>query len=236
MPQPLPENPFNAILEHAEFQAYGRCRELEATCSTVAPPRPGVTEKVAARILGYMLIHAPSPTGRTAIANDINGCKTKDDLHTLGNMFKDFILRCYLDVEQALERDRYCCVFGTGFDHSTVISTTEILRDPDKRNYAANVLAMFRRYGDVEIDRFISRDVHDLRNVMTLGIDAHLSFDALEIWLQATEKVAHLSGAAEYVEKVLRDIEEMKVLASNGGSADLHNALLSRISSLVISH
>ncbi|OCH88615.1 hypothetical protein OBBRIDRAFT_795086 [Obba rivulosa] len=127
---------------------------------------------------------------------------------------------------------------------------------------------------------------------MTLSIDNHRHFDALDIWLEPTEdvdiylmrsrynflleylpkkitfepntrvdkktgemclfpnpdrkllalhascaQVFHLSGAAEYVEKVLRDIEETKVLASNGGSAYLlHNALLSRISSLVISH
>ncbi|OCH93821.1 hypothetical protein OBBRIDRAFT_724074, partial [Obba rivulosa] len=44
-------------------------------------------------------------------------------------------------------------------------------------------------------------------------------------------RVFHLSGAAEYVQKVLRDIEETKILASDDGSADLlHNALLSRIS------
>ncbi|OCH93862.1 hypothetical protein OBBRIDRAFT_723945 [Obba rivulosa] len=50
-------------------------------------------------------------------------------------------------------------------------------------------------------------------------------------------RVFHLSGASEYVEKVLREIEDTKVSESNGESADLlYNALLSRVSSLVISH
>ena len=41
-------------------------------------------------------------------------------------------------------------------------------------------------------------------------------------------KVAHLSGAAEYIDKVYRDVEEMGVLASDGTSGDiLSYALLS---------
>jgi hypothetical protein len=34
-------------------------------------------------------------------------------------------------------------------------------------------------------------------------------------------KVAHLSGAAEYIERIYRDIDEMGVLASDGTSADM---------------
>ncbi|KAH9958216.1 hypothetical protein BC827DRAFT_1261357 [Russula dissimulans] len=34
-------------------------------------------------------------------------------------------------------------------------------------------------------------------------------------------KVAHLSGAAEYIEKIYRDADEMGVLASDGASADI---------------
>ncbi|THH07530.1 hypothetical protein EW146_g9291 [Bondarzewia mesenterica] len=45
----------------------------------------------------------------------------------------------------------------------------------------------------------------------------------------ACAKVAHLSGAGEYIDTVFRDIEEMPVLANNGASADaLSYALLRR--------
>ncbi|OCH93861.1 hypothetical protein OBBRIDRAFT_254615 [Obba rivulosa] len=47
-------------------------------------------------------------------------------------------------------------------------STIGNVGDPDERNYAASVLAMLERYGDVDIEQFISGDgVHDLRNIMT---------------------------------------------------------------------
>jgi hypothetical protein len=36
----------------------------------------------------------------------------------------------------------------------------------------------------------------------------------------ARAQVAHLSGAAEYIETTYRKLEDMKVLASNGSSAD----------------
>ena len=40
-------------------------------------------------------------------------------------------------------------------------------------------------------------------------------------------KVAHLSGAAEYIDKIHRDMEEITVLSSDGASADiLEHALL----------
>lgn len=37
----------------------------------------------------------------------------------------------------------------------------------------------------------------------------------------ACARIAHMSGAAEYIQKVLRDVEEIKVLAEDGGSTRL---------------
>lgn len=34
-------------------------------------------------------------------------------------------------------------------------------------------------------------------------------------------KVAHLSGAAEYIDVIFRDMEDTRVLATNGSSAEL---------------
>ncbi|KIO21020.1 hypothetical protein M407DRAFT_219453 [Tulasnella calospora MUT 4182] len=44
----------------------------------------------------------------------------------------------------------------------------------------------------------------------------------------ACAKVAHLSGAAEYLETILNEWEERPVLASDGGSADMLSFLLAR--------
>jgi hypothetical protein len=42
----------------------------------------------------------------------------------------------------------------------------------------------------------------------------------------AAAHVAHLSGAAEYINKILRDLEEIKVLSEDGSSTDLLDAVL----------
>lgn len=40
--------------------------------------------------------------------------------------------------------------------------------------------------------------------------------------------MAHLSGAGEYIDKVLRDLEAIGVLAEGGGSDALYHALARR--------
>ena len=43
----------------------------------------------------------------------------------------------------------------------------------------------------------------------------------------ACARVAHLSGVTEYIKRVVRDMEDTKVLANNGGSGDvLYHALM----------
>lgn len=59
-----------------------------------------------------------------------------------------------------------------------------------QHNYAATVLAMFSRYGNVDIAAIVSGDgVHDPTNLMTLSVQVHRFFDELEVWLEATGKV-----------------------------------------------
>ncbi|KZP20503.1 hypothetical protein FIBSPDRAFT_742124, partial [Athelia psychrophila] len=43
----------------------------------------------------------------------------------------------------------------------------------------------------------------------------------------ACAQVAHLSGAAKYIDNILRDLEEIRVLANDGSSADLLDFQLS---------
>ncbi|KAK0435688.1 uncharacterized protein EV420DRAFT_1592662 [Desarmillaria tabescens] len=50
----------------------------------------------------------------------------------------------------------------------------------------------------------------------------------------ACAKVAHLSGAAEYIDKLDRDVEDLSVLAYNGSSGEvLRNALLNHMNQVV---
>jgi hypothetical protein len=42
----------------------------------------------------------------------------------------------------------------------------------------------------------------------------------------AAAKVAHLSGAADYIEKTLRDLETVRVLSEDGSSAELLKSAL----------
>ena len=42
-------------------------------------------------------------------------------------------------------------------------------------------------------------------------------------------KVAHTSGAAEYLDRVMRDAEQIGVLAEDGGSADVLSYAMSRL-------
>ncbi|GBE87980.1 hypothetical protein SCP_1202060 [Sparassis crispa] len=150
---------------------------------------------------------------------------------------------------------------------------------PSPRSYAASVWAVLDHFGKVGVvDHQLNEGgMHRLQNVMTMSLDAHIFFNALEIWfkeigadryrlcaqrdsvltvlgvdinnpviqlattdaglplpdprllsLHATcAKVAHLSGAGEYIDAILRDMEELKLLASDGGSAHvLQDALL----------
>lgn len=50
----------------------------------------------------------------------------------------------------------------------------------------------------------------------------------------ACAKVAHYSGVGGYIEKILRGIEEMDVLADDGGSNALYHALLCHVDTLGI--
>ncbi|KAF9014396.1 hypothetical protein BDZ89DRAFT_1142342 [Hymenopellis radicata] len=121
----------------------------------------------------------------------------------------------------------------------------------DQRDYAASVLAVLQTFG-YDIEKINGAKVHSLFNVMTLQADRRDWFDRLEMWfeklvrikpLQNPEhlpvpsadllklhavccKVAHLSGAGQYIEKIWRDAEDLGVLAEDGGSRLSSVALL----------
>ena len=50
----------------------------------------------------------------------------------------------------------------------------------------------------------------------------------------ACARVAHLSGAAEYIERRYRELEDIKVLARNGTSADMLSFALEKTNISVV--
>ncbi|KAH7908515.1 hypothetical protein BJ138DRAFT_1091111 [Hygrophoropsis aurantiaca] len=121
----------------------------------------------------------------------------------------------------------------------------------------ATVWTIMERFGQVLIpDELNGPNIHHLENVMTLSTPNHyrpnsaypqvrsgipdlISFttpDPVQFPLPSPEylrlhaacaRVHHFSGAAEYIRAVLRDMDDVRVLASDGASADaLHFSLL----------
>ena len=52
----------------------------------------------------------------------------------------------------------------------------------------------------------------------------------------ACAKIAHMSGAGEYIEQILRDLEDMKILSEDGTSAELLEHLLAPFSHEISVH
>jgi hypothetical protein len=79
-------------------EAYRLCLELEVSnyspAKTDTNKESPYTGTIAARVLGYMLIYAPSPSGREKLANDINRCQNPAELYELAICFKFFCFRC----------------------------------------------------------------------------------------------------------------------------------------------
>jgi hypothetical protein len=90
MPQPLPNNPFPAGTQAS--QAYTTCLTLEAGFPQVNWSGPPTV--VCARLLGYLIIHAPTVSGRTDVANEINSCNNDEEkLHMLAQFYINHFLR-----------------------------------------------------------------------------------------------------------------------------------------------
>lgn len=96
MPQPLPRpNPYDANDEPniTYFHtAYEICLDLERRHGQVK--QCGTLQVlVCARFLGYMLLEAPTNTGRKGFASEILRCLGDNDLQNLAEAYKDHFLR-----------------------------------------------------------------------------------------------------------------------------------------------
>ncbi|KAK0436852.1 uncharacterized protein EV420DRAFT_1589940, partial [Desarmillaria tabescens] len=164
----------------------------------------------------------------------------------------------------ALVRDGFRCVVTGSYDHNTapcytrcahIVPESTYFNVSDqgpsntKLDYAASVLAVLKRFG-YDIEQTNGTKVHSLYNVMTMEVPTAITgggnihhprsresarpSETLLSLHAACAKVAHLSGAAEYIDKLDRDVEDLSVLAYNGSSGEvLRNALLNHMNQVV---
>ncbi|KAG1744970.1 uncharacterized protein EDB91DRAFT_1121874, partial [Suillus paluster] len=76
---------------------YKRCLDLEAQACML---EPALTH---ARLLGFMLIYAPSAPGRDNIVSEIIGCKDVDALSGLGLSYFNHFLHLFVYSEESEE-------------------------------------------------------------------------------------------------------------------------------------
>ncbi|KAJ8588954.1 hypothetical protein M405DRAFT_792280 [Rhizopogon salebrosus TDB-379] len=95
MPVSLPINPFQ--IDSTPSNAYDVCLVIEGRASEASDTRGHKpSELVCARLLGYMLIHAPVDTGRDYLAKAILSCTDDDDgLKRLGKFYFDHFIRLF---------------------------------------------------------------------------------------------------------------------------------------------
>jgi hypothetical protein len=92
MPVSLPINPFQ--IDSTPSNAYDVCLMIEGRASGASDTRGHKpSELVCARLLGYMLIHAPIDTGRDYLAKEILSCTDDDGLERLAKFYFNHLIR-----------------------------------------------------------------------------------------------------------------------------------------------
>ncbi|EFI27089.1 hypothetical protein CC1G_15218 [Coprinopsis cinerea okayama7 len=294
--EPLPPSLPERLRGHSNLQiAYDMVRRLERSLDNRRPQSN--RETVFCRILGYLLIHAPTDTARAAVALEIRSANAEGDLDAkllqIGECYYQFLVKLCEDEE--IFRPLFWSAkgrTGTPSNHSSrplfdlgvdMVGDTlaESPRDyaTAKKYGSTTVWTVLERFGYGELlDQLNGPGIHRLDNVMALSLEVHEPFESLVFWLvpstahpdwqpntydiqslyppellrlpktvrfessdperlplpnprcleihAACAKVAHLSGAAEYLENVLRGYEETRVLAEDGTSAELLSHLL----------
>lgn len=87
---PLPANEFDS--KTSQFSAYARCESLEERAHNLK--RDGLPPLVCARILGYMLLHAPTDEGRDKVVTEIMSYAGDSDLMDLAQSYSNNFIRC----------------------------------------------------------------------------------------------------------------------------------------------
>ncbi|KIO24422.1 hypothetical protein M407DRAFT_26133 [Tulasnella calospora MUT 4182] len=95
MPQPLPENPHTP--GSLQFHAYERCLELERSADNAnhEGSSPRFSPQMCGRILGYMMLEAPSSIGCENVRKEIERCQAEEDLRNLARFYAEFFIRLF---------------------------------------------------------------------------------------------------------------------------------------------
>ncbi|TFY67340.1 hypothetical protein EVG20_g3981 [Dentipellis fragilis] len=96
MAQPLPQLDNLDISTEPILHAYDLCLNLESHASnnTSLPHVGHLAPVVCARLLGRMLLEAPTDEGRMNMASEINRTKDEVSLQELADIYKNHLLRC----------------------------------------------------------------------------------------------------------------------------------------------
>ncbi|KAH9072293.1 hypothetical protein EDB83DRAFT_2220311, partial [Lactarius deliciosus] len=142
--------------------------------------------------------------------------------------------------------------------HIIPSSTNENILD-SKDKHVSSFWAILGCFGYEDLlDKLKGNGIHSLDNVMTLGMEIHHWFNQLKIWFEAVItltsedsrlplpnpeylgihaaccRVAHLSGAGKYMDKVLEDLEDTCVLSEDGSSAHMLSFALQKEATAVM--
>jgi len=90
MSQPLPANPYPASSRSSD--AYKACLNMERYGKGF--PACGPSAPICARLLGYMLLHAPTEIGHNNIANEVFDCHNFGELCQVACKYINNFLRC----------------------------------------------------------------------------------------------------------------------------------------------
>ncbi|KAG8919217.1 hypothetical protein FRC01_001407 [Tulasnella sp. 417] len=93
MPRPLPENPYPPDSLH--FRAYNRCLELESPAENSSNEGSGLkfSLELCGRILGYMMLEAPTSEGCDNVQKEIDSLETDEALRDLARFYATYFLR-----------------------------------------------------------------------------------------------------------------------------------------------
>ncbi|KDQ51060.1 hypothetical protein JAAARDRAFT_541724 [Jaapia argillacea MUCL 33604] len=138
---PLPPNPFDG----AEKAAYDRCLHLESLPGGIEAG--GRSPQLYGRVLGYMMLHAPTPEGRhnvgVEIQTRISASDTPDSLSSLAQFYMDHFIRVFKAA-----KDRTPAVSSTHSSRPAFDLTAQekhtLLRDAPRDHRAAKKLCLVR--------------------------------------------------------------------------------------------
>lgn len=95
MSQCLPPNPYDIDTHSCEHNAYATCRTYEA--EAIAGSHPvvsGLQSVTLARVLGYLILHAPTELGRVNVSNEVTSCGTTQKLADMAKLYVTTLIRC----------------------------------------------------------------------------------------------------------------------------------------------